>query len=58
MSWAVDYLNFIKENREHGIRPLHFEVGSSFTAAITDDLSIYNWGINDVHQLARGIQDF
>ena len=57
-SWAVDYLNFLKYSREQGIRPLHFEVGASFTLAITDDLNTHGWGLNDCRQLGKGIQDF
>ncbi len=40
------------------MRPIHFEVGTSFTMAVTDDLNVHAWGINDCHQLGKGIQDF
>jgi alpha-tubulin suppressor-like RCC1 family protein len=48
-SWAIDYLNFLKYSREQGMRPIHFEVGTSFTMAVTDDLNVHAWGINDCH---------
>ena len=54
-SWAVDFLNFFQNIKHSGSRLLHVDVGESFTFAITDDLKVYSWGLNDYCQLARKI---
>ena len=54
-SWAVDFLNFFQNVKHSGARLLHMDVGESFTFAITDDLRVYSWGLNDYCQLARRI---
>lgn len=52
-SWAIDFLNFLKRLEAVNSRLLHLEVGESFTIAITDELNVYSWGLNDYQQLAR-----
>ena len=54
-SWAVDFLNFTNKLKRDNVRLLHLEVGESFTLAVTDDLKIYSWGLNDYMQLGRKI---
>jgi predicted nucleic acid-binding protein len=49
-SWAVDFLTFMKTLKRENTRLLQLEVGESFTFAITDELKIYSWGLNDYHQ--------
>jgi alpha-tubulin suppressor-like RCC1 family protein len=54
-SWAVDFLNFFQNVKQSNSRLLHLEVGESFTFAVTDDMKLYSWGLNDYCQLARKI---
>jgi myosin-5 len=54
-SWAVDFLNFFQNVKSKGSRLLHLDVGESFTLAMTDDMKMYSWGLNDYCQLARKI---
>lgn len=54
-SWAVDFLTFVSKIQKENSRLLHLEVGESFTLAITDDMKVYSWGLNDFNQLARKI---
>ena len=57
-SWGVDFLTFMKHLRSTNTRILHLEVGECFTFAVTDELKIYSWGINDYHQLGKAIVPF
>lgn len=54
-SWAIDYLNFYKQIQNKNARLLQIEVGESFTVAVSDELNMYTWGLNDHQQLGRPI---
>ena len=52
-NWSVDYLNFVTALHGQNGRVMHLDVGQTFSMAITDDLKMYTWGLNDYLQLGR-----
>lgn len=57
-SWSVDFLNFIQLTKANNSRLMCLEVGHSFSLAVSDELKIFNWGLNDSRQLAKGITSY